>query len=314
MADTPLIDRALLDSSLNDYTPTELPERPASVPYQSLRSQYEGTGIPMMDGEPTPTALSALENAVLTAGRTDGKKMAGGIDRTLTEVSSDRYKSFMPGDYNNEDAYAQGQSWASKMVNGVGKGLVLTGTTFLQSTVGLVNGLANFANSGRFADIYDNDMNRFLDEEVVKASENIMPNYYKAGEREQDWYSPSKLFSANFIFDGVVKNLGFAAGAALSGGAYAAALKSIPLTARLFSVGKGAQALAASEEALLAADKAASTYGKLKGLSDKFLSSYSSLGQGGRITVAALGTVGEAGFEAYHTLNDFRNKKIDPIF
>jgi hypothetical protein len=311
MADTPLIDRALLDSSLNDYTPTELPERPASVPYQSLRSQYEGTGIPMMDGEPTPTALSALENAVLTAGRNDGKKMAGGIDRTLTEVSSDRYKSFMPGDYNNEDAYAQSQSWASKMVNGVGKGLVLTGTTFLQSTVGLVNGLANFANSGRFADIYDNDMNRFLDEEVVKASENIMPNYYKAGEREQDWYSPSKLFSANFIWDGVVKNLGFAAGAALSGGAYAAALKSIPLTARLFSVGKGAQALAASEEALLAADKAASTYGKLKGLSDKFLSSYSSLGQGGRITVAALGTVGEAGFEAYHTLNDFRNKKIE---
>ena len=76
-------------------------------------------------------------------------------------------------------------------------------------------------------------------------------------------------------------------------------------------MGKGAQALAASEEALLAADKAASTYGKLKGLSDKFLSSYSSLGVGGRVTVAALGTVGEAGFEAYHTLNDFRNKKIE---
>lgn len=311
MADTPLIDRALLESSMNDYKPTELPERPASVPFQGLQSQYEGTGIPMIGGEPTPTTLSALENAVLTAGKKDGKKMAGGIDRTLAEVSSDRYTSFMPGDYNNEDAYAQGQSWVNKMVNGVGKGLVLTGTTFLQSTVGLVNGLAKFASTGRFADIYDNDMNRFLDEEVVKASENIMPNYYKTGEREQSWYSPSKLFSANFVFDGVVKNLGFAAGAALSGGAYAAALKSIPLTSRLFSIGKGAEALAATEEALVAADKAASTYGKLKGLSDKFLSSYSSLGRGGQITVAALGTVGEAGFEAYHTLNDFRNKKIE---
>jgi hypothetical protein len=310
MADTPLIDRALLDSSFTDYTPTDLPQRPMGTPFQGLQSQRDQTGLPMMDGEPTPTTLSALENAVLTAGRRDGKKMAGGIDRTLTEVSSDRYKSFMPGDYNNEDAYAQSQNWASKMVNGVGKGLVLTGTTFLQSTVGLVNGLVQFAGSGRFADIYDNDMNRFLDEKVVKASENIMPNYYKSGEREQDWYSPSKLFSANFIWDGVVKNLGFAAGAALSGGAYAAALKSIPLTARLFSIGKGAEALALSEEALLAADKAASTYGKLKGLSDKFLSSYSSLGVGGRVTVAALGTVGEAGFEAYHTLNDFRNKKI----
>ena len=312
MADTPLIDRALLESSLIDYKPTELPERPESVPFQGLQSQYDRSGIPLIDGEPTPSTLSALENAVLTAGKgTGGKKKAGSIDRTLAEVSSDRFDSFMPGEYNNEDAYAQGQNWASKMVNGVGKGLVLTGTTFLQSTVGLANGLTKFATTGRFADIYDNDMNRFLDEKVVKASENLLPNYYKSGEREQNWYSPSKLFSANFIWDGVVKNLGFAAGAALSGGAYAAALKSIPLTARLFSIGKGVETLAATEEALVAADKAASTYGKLKGLSDKFLSSYSSLGQGGRITVAALGTVGEAGFEAYNNLNDFRNKKIE---
>ncbi len=304
MADTPLIDRSLLETKFNEYRPPVAEGQP-SVPFRGLDS-----GMPSFDGEPTPSALSALENKVLTPSNALGRQTSGSISRTLAEASSNRYENFMPGDYNNEDAYAQGQGWASKMVNGVGKGLVLTGTTFLQSTVGLVNGIIRWGQDGRFASLYDNEMNRWLDEKVVKASEDILPNYYQTGEREQNWYSPNKLFSANFLWDGVVKNLGFAAGAALSGGAYAAALKSIPLTARLFSVGKGAEALAASEEALLAADKAASTYGKLKGLSDKFLSSYSSLGQGGRVTVAALATVGEAGFEAYHNLNDFRNKKI----
>ena len=304
MADTPLIDRSLLETKFNEYRPPVAEGQP-SVPFRGLDSS-----MPSFDGEPTPSALSALENKVLTPSNALGRQTSGSISRTLAEASSNRYENFMPGDYNNEDAYAQGQGWASKMVNGVGKGLVLTGTTFLQSTVGLVNGIIRWGQDGRFASLYDNEMNRWLDEKVVKASEDILPNYYQTGEREANWYSPSKLFSANFLWDGVVKNLGFAAGAALSGGAYAAALKSIPLTARLFSMGKGAEALAASEEALLAADKAASTYGKLKGLSDKFLSSYSSLGQGGRVTVAALATVGEAGFEAYHNLNDFRNKKI----
>ena len=304
MADTPLIDRSLLETKFNDYRPP-IAEGQPSVPFRGLDS-----GMPSFNGEPTPSALSAWENKVLTPSNALGRQTSGSISRTLAEASSNRYDNFMPGDYNNEDAYAQGQGWASKMVNGVGKGLVLTGTTFLQSTVGLVNGIIRWGQDGRFASLYDNEMNRFLDEKIVKASEDILPNYYKTGEREANWYSPSKLFSANFLWDGVVKNLGFAAGAALSGGAYAAALKSIPLTARLFSMGKGAEALAASEEALIAADKAASTYGKLKGLSDKFLSSYSSLGRGGQITVAALGTVGEAGFEAYHNLNDFRNKKI----
>ena len=304
MADTPLIDRSLLETKFNDYRPPVAEGQP-SVPFRGLDS-----GLPSVDGDPTPSALSALENKVLTPSNPLGRQTSGSISRTLAEASSNRFDNFMPGDYNNEDAYAQGQGWASKMVNGVGKGLVLTGTTFLQSTVGLVNGIIRWGQDGRFASLYDNEMNRFLDEKIVKASEDILPNYYKTGEREANWYSPSKLFSANFLWDGVVKNLGFAAGAALSGGAYAAALKSIPLTARLFSMGKGAEALAASEEALIAADKAASTYGKLKGLSDKFLSSYSSLGRGGQITVAALATVGEAGFEAYHNLNDFRSKKI----
>ena len=55
--------------------------------------------------------LSELEKKVLVAGRQDGKKISGSIDRSLAEVSSDRYDSFVPGNYDNEDAYALGQSF-----------------------------------------------------------------------------------------------------------------------------------------------------------------------------------------------------------
>jgi hypothetical protein len=198
-----------------------------------------------------------------------------------------------------------------KAVNSIGKGLLLTGSTFLQGTVGLVAGLVAAGKDGRLASFYDNDFNRGIDAVNKKAEEEWMPNYESQSYRDANWYSPSKIFSANFLFEGIVKNLGFAAGAALSGGVYAAALKSLPLTARLFSIGKSAEAVAATEQGILAANKLASTYGKVKSLSDKFLSSYSVLNPAGRITVAGLSTIGEASIEAYHNLNDFRNKAIE---
>jgi hypothetical protein len=227
-----------------------------------------------------------------------------------TEDLSKKYAINYKG-IDNEQAYAQGQGWTDKMVNSVGKGLLLTGTTFLQGTVGLVNGVAQAINDGRAASFYDNDMNKWLDGINKEAENNWLPNYYTQAERDANWYSPTKLFSANFFWDGIIKNLGFAAGAALTGGVYASALKSIPLTARLFSSAKAAEALAATEEGLAAADKAASTFGKIRNLSDKFINSYGSLTTGGRALVSGLSTSGEAAFEAYNNLNEFRNKLID---
>ena len=219
-----------------------------------------------------------------------------------------RYAKIFPG-ADMEDIYGRGQGWGSKMVNAVGKGLSLTGTTFLQSTAGLVNGVIQSIGDGRAASFYDNEFNRTLDE-FNKKLEDTLPNYYTLKEKNANWYSPDKLFTANFLWDGIIKNMGFAAGAALSGGVFAAGLKALPLTAKLFSVGKAAEVLAATEEGLLAADKVAQTYGKIKGLSDKFLSSYKTLNTGGRALVAGLATTGEAGFEAYNNLNQFRNEKI----
>ena len=304
MADTPLLDRIALEKAYNFPPNAPVADIP-NIPFKGLN-----TTLPSVDGQITPSSLSAIENHVLSVPASRGPLRGGSISRSLYEITSDRYNTLVPGDYNNEDAYAQGQGWTSKMMNGVGKGLLLTGTTFLQSTIGMVNGLARWTSDGRAASFYDNEFNRALDE-LNKQAENVLPNYYKDVEKNARWYSPTKLLSANFFWDGIVKNLGFAAGAALSGAVYATALKSLPLTSRLFSMGKAAETLAATEEGLLAANKAAETYGKVKSLSDKFIGSYNLLNPGGRAVVAGLATTGEAGFEAYHNLNNFRDQKIE---
>ena len=242
----------------------------------------------------------------------------GKAPNTFTNVApaelpgTGRYDKIFPGE-NMEEFYAQGQTVGSKMVNSLGKGLSLTGTTLLQSTVGLVNGLVQWGVDGRAASFYDNEFNRTLDE-FNKQLENQLPNYYTQKEKDADWYSPTKLFSANFFWDGIIKNMGFAAGAALSGGVYAAGLKALsalPGASKLFSIGKAAETLAATEEALIGAGKGAEVYGKVRSLSDKFLGAYKGLDYGQRALVAGLATTGEAGFEAYHNLNDFRNRKIE---
>lgn len=314
MAETtpsPLLDRQFLQETFSNnipVNPTSIPNIPFTVP-STPNPSFDPITLPKVNGEPTPSALSAIENSVLSV-NTPGALKGGSIPRSLNESLSDRYNTVVPGDYNNEDAYAQGEGWPSRMVNGVGKGLLLTGTTLLQTTVGTLNGLARMTEDGRAASFYDNDFNKWLDE-VNKSAENVLPNYYTDIEKNANWYSPSKLFTANFLWDGIVKNLGFAAGAAISGGLYASALKALPLTARLFSVGKGAEALAATEEALLSANKVANSYGKVRGLSDQFLAGYKLMNPAGRALVAGLATTGEAGFEAFHNLNAFREDKIE---
>lgn len=307
-----ILDRLALEKQFGGYTPPSGPSPLPNVSYTGLDTSLPNTITPGIGGggiEGKGRSLASLENFLLQKDG-DGKQMGGSISRSLAEVSSNRYNNFVAGDYNNEDAYAQGQGWTSKMVNGVGKGLLLTGTTFLQGTVGLVNGVGRAVADGRAASFYDNEMNRSLDE-LNKAAEDALPNYYTDAEKNANWYSPTKLLTANFLWDGIIKNMGFAAGAALTGGVYSSALKAIPLTARLFSVGKAAEALAATEEGILASGKVAETYGKIKSLSDSFLRSYNVMNPAGRALVAGLSTTGEAGFEAYQNLNDFRNKKIE---
>jgi hypothetical protein len=302
----PLLDRMGLEQQFGGYTPPGAPEPLPNIPFRGLRNPMPDGG----DGTPV-SAIDALDASIR---KPVGQKRGGSILRPLSEMTNPRYDAFVPGDYNNEDAYAQGQSWTEKMVNGVGKGLVLTGTTFLQGTVGLVNGVGNWIATGNASSFYDNEMNRALDRLNKELDDNLLPNYYTNVEKNAAWYSPDNLFTANFAWNGIVKNLGFAAGAALSGGVYASAIKglsALPGISRLVSIGKQAEVLAATEAGLASANKVADTYGKIKSLSDRFLTSYKILNPGGRAVVAGLATTGEAGFEALQNLNEERNKLIE---
>lgn len=302
----PLLDRMGLEEQFGGYTPPGAPEPLPNIPFRGLTNPMPGGS-----GDEPVSAIEAVDAAIR---RPVGQRTGGSILRPISEMTNPRYNSFVPGDYNNEDAYAQGQSWTEKMVNGVGKGLVLTGTTFLQSTVGLANGLANWAATGNFSSFYDNELNRGLDRLNKELDDNLLPNYYTNVEKNAAWYSPDNLFTANFLWNGIVKNLGFAAGAALSGGVYAAGIKglsALPGISRLVSIGKQAEVLAATEAGMMSANKVADTYGKIKTLSDRFLSSYNILNPGGRAVVAGLATTGEAGFEAFQNLNEERNKLIE---
>jgi len=300
----PLLSQQFMQQRYGGFSGARTVSPLPSVPYVS---PYAGVQPP--DAQNT----SALSNFLKFA-NTKRDDSGGGKMRTLDEYAGNekgRYDYFMPGDFDNEDAAAQGQSFGAKMVNGVSKGLLLTGTTFLQSTVGLVNGTYQAIADGKFSSFYDNEFNRALDE-INKYAEDALPNYYTAEERDASWYSPKYWATGNFLWDGVVKNLGFAAGAALSGGVYTSTLKSLPYASRLFSVGKGAETLAATEAGIASgASKVAETYGKIRGLSDKFLSNYNTLNPAGRAVVAGLATTGEAGIEALHSSNEFRQRLID---
>ena len=312
MAETPqnpLLDRLALQEQFGSYEPQGAPDDLPNIPFRA--ADTPSPNILTGGGDPPVSAVKLLDAAIRSKG--DGRLTGGSIPRSIGELTSPRYDSFVAGDYNNEDAYAQGQGWTEKMVNGVGKGLALTGSTFLQGTVGLVNGLVNWGATGNFSSFYDNEFNRALDDINKELEENYLPNYETDVEKNANWYSPDNLFTANFLWNGIVKNLGFAAGAALSGGVYSMgikALSSLPGISRLISVGKIAETAAATESSMLTASRAADTYGKIKSLSDRFLTSYKFLTPGGRAVVAGLSTTGEAGFEALQTLNDERQRLI----
>jgi len=306
--ETPMVDRLALEDQFGGYKAPGLPE---PLPTYAGKDNVYTPPTPLV-GTSDGTGNNALESLYASLRAPRETKQGGSIMRTLADVSSNRYDNFVPGNYNNEDAYAQNQSFASKMVSGVGKGLLLTGTTFLQGTVGLVNGLVQWGADGRFASLYDNDFNRSLDE-INRKAEDALPNFYTDKEKNGNWYSPDYFMTGNFLWDGVVKNMGFSAGAYLTGGVYSAALKGLaglPGAARLLSMGRAAEAVAASEEALIGVDVGSEAYGKIKGMSDAYLRQYNILDKGHRVVVAGLSTSGEAGFEAFQNLNEFRNNRI----
>lgn len=125
-----------------------------------------------------------------------------------------------------EDTRAKLQSNFMKVTNGLAKGAVLAGTTFLDGTVGLVFGGLQAMEEGRWSALWDNDFSRAM-KVTSEWSERAMPNYYTKEEREEPWYD--HIFTANFLGDKFIKNLGFSVGAIYSGGVWTKALQATRL-------------------------------------------------------------------------------------
>jgi len=140
-------------------------------------------------------------------------------DKTyLSDVAGDltgRYDRVIYG-ANNEDAWGAQQSVLSKGVNGILKGTNLAATTIVGGFATLGGAISSMF-TGRLADIWDNPVMQGLDEWNEKVDQEYLPNYYTDQETNSEWYSPDNWFTANFLFDKVIKNSGFAVGAVISG-------------------------------------------------------------------------------------------------
>lgn len=139
------------------------------------------------------------------------------------------------------DIRAENQPWYSKLLNGIGKAGVLAGTTALETAgllYGVGQGIYNATQGGSFLHgLWDNPITNAL-QKVTEASEELMPNYYTQDEIENPF---SNIFTANFLGDKLLKNLGFMVGA-FYGGMPAASLMGKAGTAAVRGARRAAQA------------------------------------------------------------------------
>lgn len=157
--------------------------------------------------------------------------------------------------FNPENTRGERQSWYAQVGAGIAKGAVLAGTTFANGTAGMAVGIGDMLVTwaeGKKENESDDDFSarvraQFWDNpfsQTMQAindwSENAMPNYYTDEEKNRPWYE--NIFTANFLGDKFIKNLGFSVGAFYGGGVHTAALKAIKLPQLIGAVTKSVNA------------------------------------------------------------------------
>lgn len=216
----------------------------------------------------------------------------------------------------NEELYARNQGTAEKLGNGVAKFAGIAASTFVNGTAGLVYGVFDWARTGEFKSVYDNDLTRELNEFNNEYLETTFANYKTQREINGDWWEPENLFTANFLADNIIKNLGFAVGAIGGGFAWSGALKAIGLTSKLVAQGKN---MAAAADAAVASANALPQTQRLSTINTALNNLYNSARVGAgtvlkgadRGIVATFGSAGEAGIEALNASQEFRQSQID---
>lgn len=293
----------------------------SNTPFETLLSKSKIGGLASLQQQVDPE--TALKNQKIEL----DNSIRSRIDATLSIPSnpvvpniispfdidiSGRFSKQLLG-WDNEDLYAQNQTWGSKALNGTLKGLALAGTTFLQGTVGTIIGLGNLLVGNGANSFYNNDFSNGI-QEFNQKTENWLPNYYTKEERDAPWYSPKSFFTANFLFDAFIKNLGFSIGAIYSGAAITKALKLVPAINNLFTGGKAVEAITAIESRLStvpALERTAAMANIIKATSDKAIQAVKFGNYTERALVSTLGAATEGGIEALQGVNEHRTNLIN---
>lgn len=201
--------------------------------YRDLQKQNAA----MYEGIDAPTDKEYLYKRNL-ANAYKSKSLYNAAEAAPTRVQSPLYDTHTPlgqsaydqSEYSidefNDAGYIRGenQPWIMQAINGTTKAAVLAGTTALNGVLGSIYGTATAVYHKDFDRFWDNDFSNTM-KFINDASEEWLPNYYTKKEQENPWYT--NIFTPNFIFDKVVKNIGFTVGAAYAGGIYAKALGGI---------------------------------------------------------------------------------------
>ena len=319
-----------LQSTIKD---TKLPIVDVKVKAPQRVSPVTFTG-PGGDGSKPSTVFDLLNDASKTS--YFGPK---GIFVTNEALDDNiRYSTFNPTVENIEDYKAYGQSTLDRAFNGITKGVSLAGTTIL-GLGGLAYGSIKAAlPGGKFSDIYNNEITRELDDFNTKLDREVLPNYYSQKETEAAWYSTDNWFNANFLFDKLIKNSGYAVGAIFSGNIINAGLKATGLllgtralrlataaessqafkvftpllrnTARAFSLGKNIEAANILEKGVSSIADVEAQSAALAEIArtTNVFGKINDIGR--RSIVASLSTAGEASMEALQTSKEFRENLI----
>lgn len=227
--------------------------------YRQLRQL--NSGLPQ---ESTVNAMSIEDPGTLSAFQRAGKVNYTTQPTGLGESIYDPVVANQEQIENLQDYRAEAQPWYAQIGAGLAKGAILAGTTFLDGTVGLLVGGAEAISRGDISGLWDNDFSRAM-QSVNEWSEEALPNYYSYEEQNSPWYE--NIFTANFLGDKFIKNLGFSVGALYSGGVSSAGLKLTKLPQLIGAITKSAKAPAAVST-LVGATVSAVNEGRIEALNN----------------------------------------------
>ena len=221
-----------------------------------------------------------------------------------------------------EEDFAYGQSGWDKAKFGIGKFAGITGQTIANNTAGLVYGIGAAIGNQKFSSLYDNDWSKMMDA-ASERMETYMPHYYTEAEK-RDPLALSSVFTGNFFWDKIIKNLGFSAGAAASVLGTGAVLEALNLSKALVIGGRAAQALEATEAGVAEGRGLGSVINSLKNATTSGLSKFGgvleelgTVSAGAKYSKANLGissflsSTGESSIESYQNKKEFETKSIE---